>query len=64
MTAEEVKHKLQDELDRVAHEIHINGVDSLFRENQWVTGGKITVTIDHNLFARITYESTVVPKRS
>lgn len=64
MTTEEVKKKLKDELDRVADEISTHGVDSLYRAGQWVTGGKITVEIDHNLLSRITYESTVVPKRT
>lgn len=62
LTPEEIKERLQGIMNRVANEIRDHGAETLYHSGQWVTGAKITVEIDHNMFPKVTYEHSVYPK--
>ena len=57
----DVRERLQRQLDIVASEIQWNGVNNLWKKDEYVAGARIVVEFDENTFATVRYEKTVIP---
>lgn len=62
-TREEVKERLQKELDLSLEEIKGNGLNSIYDPEQLISSARITIEIDADCIATVRYEKTTFPHR-
>lgn len=60
MTKEETKNKFEKVIAAIADDIARHGVDALWNDEQFITGGKIVVNIDADMLTEIKYIRSVV----
>lgn len=63
LTKEECRKRLKDALSACAAEIETHGVDALWDDSEYITGGNIIISIDDNILPSMKFIRKVFPAK-